>query len=86
MKELLEIIEARQQMMQEIGIANGSDKRLEDELNVALARFAEMQANVSRIDDLKCQLEAEQKRNDELRTMKWQIISNQLKQEPNLSE
>lgn len=57
MKELRQAIEARKNMMKEIGYGNGGDKQLEEKLKVARARYAELQAKVAKKQQLKTQHE-----------------------------
>lgn len=56
-KELRQAIEVRKKMMKEIGFGNGGDKRLEEKLKVARARYAELQAKVAKEQQLKTQQE-----------------------------
>lgn len=43
--------------MKEIGYGNGGDKRLEEKLKVARARYAELQAKVAKEQEFKTQQE-----------------------------
>lgn len=51
--ELSQAIEARKKMMKKIGYGNGDDKRLEQQVKVARARYAELQEKFAKKQQLK---------------------------------
>lgn len=69
---MLQAIEARKKMIKEIGYGNGDEKGLEEKLEVARARLADLQAKKAKIDDLERQLKVTQQRNADLKMKNWQ--------------
>lgn len=75
MKELQEAFKNRMEMIKEAG-EEIRDADLEQQLTVARARLAELQAKKDKIYDLKEQSEAEQLRDFDLKAERWEMDSN----------